>query len=248
MKYTLSPHPDLAYKIADSRNHNSLLLILGECQVKFNGRAKSFLDYGERLVIVKKDGAVLVHRSKGCDAINWQPPGTKTSIILDNKQLVLSSYRNNPPEQMQIRFRDIMMVIHSALKDKVSLKLTGMESDYVEMVKKDPSVIEDGLRIIGKERRTNSGAIDLYGMDKNNIPVIIELKRGTAGISAVYQLESYVNDLKKKNQNVKVRGILCAPRASSMVHNLLVERGLEYKSYRCRFLLKNENQRTLMDF
>ena len=116
------------------------------------------------------------------------------------------------------------------------------------MVKKDPSVIEDGLRIIGKERRTNSGAIDLYGMDKNNIPVIIELKRGAAGIPAVYQLESYVKDLKKKNQNVKVRGILCAPRASSMVQNLLVERGLEYKSYRCNFLLKNESQRTLMDF
>lgn len=248
MRFKAAPDGEDAYEFANSRKPGSLTLILGECRVKFKGRAESFLDYGERLVLVKKDGSVLVHRGEGCDAVNWQPPGTKTSFLLGNGQLVLHAYRIKPPEKMRIRFRKIKLIAHSQLKDKAEIKLTGMESDYVDMVKSSPGVIEEGLRITGRERKTASGAIDLYGRDKNNTPVILEVKRGTAGIPAVYQLEAYVQDMKRKNKEAEVRGILCAPRVPPMVQNLLRERGLEYRAYSCSFELSDDKQRTLMDY
>ncbi len=248
MKLKVSPKAEDAYEVADARKPGSLTLILGECRVKFKGRAESFLDYGERLIMVKKDGSVLVHRGEGCDAVNWQPPGTKTAFVLDDGQLVLHAFRSKPPEKMRIRFRKIKLIAHSQLKDKAMIKLTGMESDYVDMVKNDPGVIEEGLRITGRERRTESGAIDLYGRDKNNTPVILEVKRGTAGIPAVYQLEAYVQDLKRKNKEARVRGILCAPRVPHMVQNLLGERGLEYRVYSCSFELSDDKQRTLTEY
>ncbi len=248
MKFKAAPRGNEAHEITNSRKPDSLMLILGECRVKFKGRAESFLDYGERLVLVKKDGSVLVHRGEGCEAVNWQPPGTKTAFILDNRQLVLHAYRSSPPEKMRIRFRKIKLIAHSQLNDKAEIKLTGMEADYVEMVKKDPGVIEDGLRITDRERRTESGAIDLYGRDKNNTPVIIEVKRSIAGIPAVYQLEAYVQDLKRKNHEAEVRGILCAPRVPPMVQTLLRERGLEYRVYSCNFELSDDKQRTLTNY
>lgn len=248
MKFKGAPSCEEAYEIATTRKPGSLMLILGECRVKFKGRAESFLGYGERLVLLKKDGSVLVHRSEGCEAVNWQPPGTKTAFAIDGDELVLHAYRSSPPEKMRIRFRKIKLIAHSWLRDRAEMRLTGMESDYVEVVKKDPNVIEDGLRITGRERRTESGAIDLYGRDKNNTPVILEVKRSTAGIPAVYQLEAYVHDMKRKNKAAVVRGILCAPRVPPMVQNLLRERGLEYRAYTCDFELSDENQRKLTEY
>lgn len=248
MKYDVSPSPEAALRIADSRKPNSLLLIIGECRIKFKGRAEAFLDYGERLVMVKKDGSVLVHRNEGCDAVNWQPPGTKTSFFLKDGELFLHAYRSKPPEKMKIRFKKIKLIANMRMQDKAELKLTGMEADYADKVEENPGIIEEGLRVIGRERRTDSGSIDIYARDKNNTPVIVEVKRSAAGVAAVYQLEAYVQDFKRKNREARVRGILCAPRIPPMVQNLLKERSLEYKAYSCRFELSDEKQRTLTDY
>lgn len=248
MKFKVAPSCDEAHELAGSRKPGSVLLIIGECRVKFKGRAESFLDYGERLVLVKKDGSVLVHRGEGCDAVNWQPPGTNTTFVLDNGQLVLHAFRSRPAEKMRVRFRKIKLIAHSRLRDKAEMRLTGMEADYVEKVKKDPGLIEEGMRITSRERRTESGAIDLYGRDKNNTPVILEVKRSIAGIPAVYQLEAYVQDFKRKNKAADVRGILCAPRVPPMVQNLLRERGLEYRAYSYEFELSDDKQKILTDY
>jgi hypothetical protein len=248
MKYAVSPSGEEALRIANSRKPGSLLLIIGECRVRFKGRAEAFLDYGERLVMLKRDGSVLVHRGDGCDAVNWQPPGTRTTFFLDEEGLVLHAYRSKPPEKLKIRFRKVKLIANLRMRDKAELRLTGMEKDYADRVEENPWIIEEGLRVIRRERRTDSGSIDIYARDKDNIPVILEVKRGVAGVAAVYQLEAYVNDFKRKNRAAKVRGILCAPRIPPMVQNMLRERGFEYRAYSCRFELGDEKQSTLLDY
>ncbi|NYZ80029.1 DUF91 domain-containing protein, partial [Candidatus Micrarchaeota archaeon] len=56
--------------IDDKRN----LIVVGECSVKYHGRAASKLSSGERIVIIKQDGSFLVHQNKNMAAINYQPP------------------------------------------------------------------------------------------------------------------------------------------------------------------------------
>ena len=45
-----------------SKAEKTLLLILGDCMVGYRGRARSFLDWGERIIMIKQDGTLLVHQ------------------------------------------------------------------------------------------------------------------------------------------------------------------------------------------
>jgi hypothetical protein len=248
MQCAVAPSCDEALSIAKKQKPNSLLLLIGECRVMFKGRAEASLDYGERIVMVKRDGSVLVHRDEGCDAVNWQPPGTKTSFLLENGKLLLYAYRLKPPEKMKIWFRRLVLVAWGRMRDNATLQLVGMERDYADKLVENPGIIEEGLRVIKRERRTDSGSIDIYARDRKNIPVILEVKRSPPGVAAVYQLEAYVMDFKRKNRAAKVRGILCAPKIPPMVQNILREKGLEYRAYSCNFELQEDAQRTLLDY
>lgn len=55
------------------KNIGKCLLVVGNCCVEYQGRASSKLGPGERIVIIKEDGALLVHRPTGYEPINWMP-------------------------------------------------------------------------------------------------------------------------------------------------------------------------------
>jgi len=61
--------------IKEALAQRKTLLLIGNCWVDYKGRASSKLEPGERIVIIKEDGSVLVHRPSGYEAVNWQPPG-----------------------------------------------------------------------------------------------------------------------------------------------------------------------------
>jgi RecB family endonuclease NucS len=149
---------------------------------------------------------------------------------------------------MKITFRDIEIVTISSLKDQAKLVISGMEADVVNEIVSNPNVIEEGLRIIKREKHVKSGMIDLYGFDSNHTPVIIEVKRSLANISAVQQLRMYVNDIKKDVEGANVRGILCAPKVPDMVKHLLSDYGLEWKEVERKVVIPDDFQKTLGEY
>ncbi len=224
------------------------LIILGDCMVEYRGRAKSFLDWGERIVMIKQDGTLLIHQPILREPVNWQPSGSKNSFLVKDGNLILNSIHKNPSEKMKIVFRSISGVIVASLRDQAKLLITGMETDVVNHILLNPDCIEEGLRIKKREKPVKSGVIDLFGYDKNHTPVVIEVKRGLANINAVHQLRMYVNDLREGREDVKIRGILCAPRIPDMVKNLLSDYGLEWREISCPMVLPDDWQKTLEDF
>jgi len=54
-----------------------ILILLARCKVFYEGRAKSQLEEGDRLIIIKPDGTFLIHKDKKREPVNWQPPGSK---------------------------------------------------------------------------------------------------------------------------------------------------------------------------
>ena len=64
------------------------------------------------------------------------------------------------------------------------------ESDIADRIMCDPSVIEEVLRITDREKWERSGAIDLYGVDRDHTPVIIEIKRSQPTPFAVFHLQA----------------------------------------------------------
>ncbi len=226
----------------------TLLLLAGDCMVDYHGRARSFLDWGERVVMVKQDGTVLVHQPTLREPVNWQPAGSKTEFKVEKGFLILRSRHTRPPEKMKITFREVKFVTVAVLHDKAKLLISGMEADVVNEIISNPSVIEEGFRICKREKHVKSGLIDLFGYDVNHTPVVIEVKRSLASISAVHQLRMYVNDVKKDVEAANVRGILCAPRVPDMVKKLLSEYGLEWREVERHVVLPDDYQKTLEEF
>jgi len=235
-------------KYHKSKPEKTMVLLIGDCMVDYRGRARSLLDWGERVVMIKQDGTVLVHRPVMREPVNWQPTGSKTDFSVKDEQLVLRSHHTSPPEKMKITFRSQKLIVVSSLRDNANLSIVGMEADVVNQIISDPSVIEEGLRISKRDKHVKSGMIDLFGYDKDHVPVIIEVKRSLANISAVHQLRMYVSDVKMDVKKANVRGILCAPRVPDMVKKLLSDYDLEWKEVERQVVLPDDWQRTLKDF
>jgi len=236
------------------KNHKSIadktmLLLAGDCMVEYRGRARSFLDWGERVIMIKQDGNVLVHQPVMREPINWQSAGTKTSFKV-NKQgyLTIRCSHTKPPEKMKMTLRKIQFVNVTLLRDKAKQIISGMETDVVNEITNNPNVVEEGLRISKHEKHVKSGMVDLFGYDLNHTPVVIEVKRSLATISAVHQLRMYVNDIKNDVDDASVRGILCAPRVPDMVKNLLADYNLEWKEVERNVVLPDDYQKKLKDF
>ena len=249
---TINPSSTDALKFIEkhhkSRADKTLLLLIGDCMIDYKGRARSFLDWGERIIMIKQDGAVLVHQPIMREPINWQPTGSKTEFKTKDDLLILRSHHTSPPEKMKITFRDLKLLTVTSLRDKAKLVISGMETDVVNEIINNPNMIEEGLRISRREKHVKSGMIDLFGYDQNHVPVIIEVKRSLANISAVHQLRMYVNDIKKDVDEANVRGILCAPKVPDMVKNLLSDYGLEWKEVERRVVLPDDFQKSLKEF
>lgn len=223
-----NPTPKIAKEMLNnsiSRGHSCV--IIGSCQVSYSGRAGSFLPEGERIIIIKPDGTILVHQAQKREPVNWNPPGCKAGTKLDGGKLKIVSRRSAPEEILVINFENLKVVLSHDLQDGKDLQLVGTEDDMVNSVLEDPSLIEEGFEPKNKEKLMRSGLVDLYGEDSEGNGVAIEFKRGKATPSAVGQLNRYVNELEKKVDK-KVRGIIAAPEISRGAKNLLRENDLEY--------------------
>jgi RecB family endonuclease NucS len=247
-------HPSASYALKfikeyhTSKPEKTMLLVMGECMVDYQGRAQSLLDWGERVIIIKQDGTVLVHQPVMREPVNWQPTGCITEFKIKDDFLILNCRHHRPAEKMKITFRQLKLVTATSLIDRANLIIAGMEIDVVNQIVSDPTIIEEGLRIVKREKSVKTGSIDLYGFDINHIPVVIEVKRSLATINSVHQLRMYIKDIKKNRKEPKVRGILCAPRVPDMVKKLLEEQGLEWREVKRKVVLPDNRQKTLKEF
>jgi len=80
------------------------------------------------------------------------------------------------------------------------------EKELKDIIEKNPSLIEDGLRIIEREYRIGDVYVDFYAKDAMNNDVLIEVKDEKAGVEAVAQLYRYILEAQRKGMSV--RGIL----------------------------------------
>jgi endonuclease len=247
-------HPSASDALHFIKEHHTLkpektmLLMMGECMVIYQGRARSLLDWGERLIMIKQDGTVLVHQPVMREPVNWQPTGSISEFKTNNNQLILNCRHLHPAEKMKVTFRQLKLVTATSLIDHANLMIAGMETDVVNQIINNPTIIEEGLRIVKREKTVKVGSIDLFGFDKNHVPVVIEVKRSLATISSIHQLRMYVKDIKKDRKEPKVRGVLCAPRIPDMVKKLLEEHDLEWREVERKIILPDNRQRTLKEF
>ena len=218
--------------IADGIDRGALVTVFGRCTVDYDGRASSTLDAGDRHVMLKPDGAALVHTNEGQQPVNWQPPGCEHDVFCDGEDsLVLECVGSTPEERLRVRFERVLQVSACSGTDETELALTGTEEDLRRRILESPDLLEPGFTPLATERATPAGAVDVYGEDDAGRAVVVELKRRRVGPDAVSQLRRYVDALERDlHADATVRGVLVAPSVTDRADRLLAEHGLEFVS------------------
>lgn len=198
----------------------------GLCTVNYTGRASSKLDRGERLLIKKQDSALLVHGPDNYQPKNWQPEVDSFDVEVRDEALVLTASRFSPDEKVEVFFDEISLITVDQLVDKSELKIAGHEVDIHESIDDDPEMVEEGLKVVERERETPAGFIDVFARDESDDYVVIEVKRNP-DYNTVLQLQRYVDEIEDEF-NGDIRGILVAPKMTDKVLDYLEERGLEF--------------------
>ena len=226
------------------------IVVAGTCHVHYVGRATSTLEKGERLLIIKSDGSLLVHRPVGYEPVNWQPPGCIFQTNASGKVLQIRAVRRKPHESVQISFDPVYLVAVLSLEDKGEFALHASEEDMQKAILMEPSMVEDGFKPISYEKKVEPGFVDVYGVDKNGKFVVVEIKRKTASKDAALQLVKYVEAIRGLT-NREVRGVLAAPNLAKGVQRLLETLGLDFKALdprKCAEVLSKPETKRLAEF
>lgn len=227
-------------RVKEAISQRKTLIVAGNCWVEYSGRAKSKLEPGERILIVKEDGSLLVHRSVGYEPVNWQPPGCIFHTQLEDGVLEIRALRLKPQESVSVYFNRIYMVSILALTDSGEFSLYASEDEMQKAILMEPSLLEEHFKPISYEKKVEPGFVDIYGVDNYGRFVVVEIKRRTAGKDAVLQLARYIEAIKNKTSR-EVRGILVAPGIAKDAQRVLETLKLEFKALspkKCAEVLK----------
>ena len=241
---------EAAALMAKAFKQRKTLVVAGNCHVHYAGRANSTLEPGERLLIIKEDGSLLVHRPVGYEPVNWQPSGSIFHVHTREDELEVHAVRQKPRETVSVTFSSVYMVSALSLTDSGEFLLHASELDMHRAILLTPALLEEGFKPISYEKKVEPGFVDVYGVDKTGRLVVVEVKRKTAGKDAALQLAKYIDAIKVK-ANRELRGVLVAPSLGKDVQRLLVTLGLEFKELdpkKCAAVLKKSATKKLESF
>ena len=106
-------------------------------------------------------------------------------------------------------------------------RIKKLEKDYHEYIKKNPHLIEKGLRVQESQYRLDTGPIDLLCRDSENRPVGVELKYPSATTAVVRQIGGYKTDFKRKTDVGNARFMVVSPSIPKKVESLLDDYDVE---------------------
>ena len=257
MKYKILEKPnfeDANNLINEALRKRATIIIYVCCRVEYEGRALSELDWGERIIMIKPDGAFLIHQEKKVDPVNWQPPKSKTKSYIQDGVLFLESRRRTPKELLTVEVKKIQFITYANIEDFEELEQAGYEKDMSDMIMEKPHLIEEGFTPTTREYSVEHGFIDILGKDSDNNLMVLELKARKAGLSAVKQLRRYLQDLENTENDYlkevevekkKIRGLLVAPSIMNDALELLEEEGIEFVEVEPPRELKRDKKVTL---
>ncbi|WP_435360711.1 endonuclease NucS [Haloarchaeobius sp. DFWS5] len=248
--------------VRESLRDGAMVSVMAECEVEYDGRSGGYLAPGERLVVCKPDGTLLVHRPSGHKPVNWMPGGATIKVEFDEDEAegddeadsgeatapLLYARRSNPNEYLRVYLHDIYQLSRFDADDPVEYQERGTEAEMHEYIERNPEeTLGDGVRVVEHERETKYGFIDFFARDTDGTPIVVEVKRRQATLNNFDQLKRYV-DLYRES-NPEVRGMLVAPSTSDRVKRALRDDGLEFVRLAEFDVEKREaTEKTLSDF
>jgi endonuclease len=213
--------------VRKGRYRRPMRLIVARCEVSYTGRLAAFLPESTRLVIVKADGAVLVHADAGgYKPLNWMTPPTVIEEEGEPLERMLVRKRAGKSEdQLEIRILELLSDVSHEMGEAAALEKDGVERDLHEALAANPRLLGEELRLVSREWATDVGPVDLMCRDEEGGWVAVEIKRlGT--IDAVEQLSRYLECIRVDPAKAACRGILAAQKLKPQAAVLATARGI----------------------
>ncbi len=182
-----------------------------DCEVTYTGRGDTTLPRSERVVILKKDGSVMIHSDEGIKPLNYMTSKPKiTQHVEELGQQKIMTFENNKELLTIIIYRifnDNNLHIHG---EEPGLIHDGTEDQLQEWLSYNLSELIPHYKFIQREFNTDNGPVDLLAYNvKTDNHVLIEVKR-TATTAAIHQLKRYIEGVKDNQLIVNPERLLIA--------------------------------------
>jgi RecB family endonuclease NucS len=198
-------------------------LIAARCEVTYSGRLQTVLPMAVRLVMIKADGAVMVHADEGgYKPLNWMTPPT----VIDEQPERIVVRKRRGEELLEIRIDELLWDVEHDMGEPTPLTKDGVERHLQELLAEQPQVCGEGFRLVRREWQTDIGPVDLMCRDGDDEWVAVEIKR-VATIEAVEQLTRYLQRIRCDPALGGVRGVLAAQAIKPQARVLAASRGID---------------------
>lgn len=199
-------------------------ILVTRCSIRYEGRLVTTLESGDRVVLFKADGSVVVHAVQGAKPINYMPG--PTVVTEEGRTILVSSPRSG--ESLVIDVEDVHADTAWPLEDSAKLVREGREKDIQATIFGTPHAIEEGMTGLQRELFTEVGPVDLFCRDADGRTCVVEVKRVRAVAAAVEQLNRYMDEVEKNPAHAPARGILVAPELAPQARVLLEKWGYDF--------------------
>lgn len=207
-------------------------LVIATCSVTYTGRLNAHLSLAKRLLMVKADGAVLIHSDGGSyKPLNWMsPPATLRVVEPDERQAeagiqeVWNVAAEKTDDTLQILISEILHDSTHELGADPGLVKDGVESDLQRLLAEQIQRLGEGHSLIRREHPTPIGPVDLLARGPEGT-VAVELKR-RGDIDGVEQLSRYLDLLNRDPVLAPVTGVFAAQQIKPQARTLAEDRGI----------------------
>lgn len=187
----------LCYTFYDNGSHLDLSelvmhLLQVDCDIHYDGRGKTFMPRGIRLVMIKADNSIEIHQDKDIRPLNYMLRAQCIHFVTDSdgyEHLIASA----KDETIDVTLYEILFEVHMDVNDSDELERHGTERQIQGWLGSDgfKKVFGDRVEFVMREYQTGRGPVDLLGYDTGDQQVaLIEVKR-VAKKSDVFQLLRY---------------------------------------------------------
>lgn len=198
------------------------------CQITYSGRAEAFLSRGDRVLLIKADGTVIIHQPESSVPINYMRAGSVITLEKVDEHLMLHVRNDTEHSFLDVEIFRSYDAASRRLEDGQKQDLAGNERDMSDWIRDNPACIGADFKPISREEQTDVGFIDVFGHDGTGRLVVVECKRITASLMAVDQLRRYVDRVKQIKGSQNVTGVLAAPSITPNALEMLSSWGFRF--------------------
>ena len=198
---------------------------MAKCVVDYSGRLTAHLPEATRLILVKADGAVLVHADVGSKALNWMASPCSLRIEEDESEAQLWTITNKSGETLTLAISQIYHDHDEALGEEPGLVKDGVEAHLQVLLAEKIGVLGEGWSLVRREFPTAIGPVDLMCRTSEGQSVAVEIKR-RGEIDGVEQLTRYLELLNRDPLLAPVNGVFAAQEIKPQARTLAEDRGI----------------------